>query len=441
MDYTGCGNSLNVRHPHALQLILDSLRYWILEMHVDGFRFDLASALARELHDVDRLSAFFDLVQQDPVVSQVKLIAEPWDVGEGGYQVGQFPPLWSEWNGQYRDSVRDFWRGQPDTLPEFASRLTGSSDLYETSGRRPVASVNFATCHDGFTLTDLVSYNRKHNEANGEDNADGSDDNRSWNCGTEGPSSATRASTSCGPGSGATSWPPCSARRACRCCWPVTSWAAPSAATTTPTARTTRCPGWTGRAWRTRPACSSSPAAWPSCAAPTRCSGGAGSSWGRTPAPGTGSGDIAWFTPSGREMKDADWKTGYAKALGVFLNGDRITEPDPRGERVRDDSFLLLFSADSQPCRFTLPGPQFGGSWAVVLDTGADSPAEGVEYGAGAEVIVVPRAMVVLRREQRAGRALSLCASCCRPAAGSSLTWPPCTPTRPGWTGPGYGPT
>ncbi len=187
LDYTGCGNSLNVRHPHALQLILDSLRYWILDMHVDGFRFDLASALARELHDVERLSAFFDLVQQDPVVSQVKLIAEPWDVGEGGYQVGNFPPLWTEWNGKYRDTVRDFWRGNPETLPEFASRLTGSSDLYETSGRRPVASINFVTCHDGFTLTDLVSYNRKHNEANGENNADGSDDNRSWNCGAEGP--------------------------------------------------------------------------------------------------------------------------------------------------------------------------------------------------------------------------------------------------------------
>ena len=187
IDYTGCGNSLNVRHPHSLQLIMDSLRYWILEMHVDGFRFDLASALARELHDVDRLSTFFDLVQQDPVVSQVKLIAEPWDVGEGGYQVGNFPPLWTEWNGKYRDTVRDFWRGEPATLPEFASRLTGSSDLYETSGRRPVASINFVTCHDGFTLADLVSYNGKHNEANGEDNRDGTDDNRSWNCGVEGP--------------------------------------------------------------------------------------------------------------------------------------------------------------------------------------------------------------------------------------------------------------
>ena len=187
VDYTGCGNSLNVRHPHSLQLIMDSLRYWVLEMHVDGFRFDLASALARELHDVDRLSTFFDLVQQDPVVSQVKLIAEPWDVGEGGYQVGNFPPLWTEWNGKYRDTVRDLWRGQPGTLPEFASRLTGSSDLYETSGRRPVASINFVTCHDGFTLNDLVSYNHKHNEANGEDNRDGTDDNRSWNCGAEGP--------------------------------------------------------------------------------------------------------------------------------------------------------------------------------------------------------------------------------------------------------------
>ena len=176
-----------MRHPHSLQLIMDSLRYWVLEMHVDGFRFDLASALARELHDVDRLSTFFDLVQQDPVVSQVKLIAEPWDVGEGGYQVGNFPPLWTEWNGKYRDTVRDFWRGQPATLPEFASRLTGSSDLYETSGRRPVASINFVTCHDGFTLADLVSYNGKHNEANGEDNRDGTDDNRSWNCGVEGP--------------------------------------------------------------------------------------------------------------------------------------------------------------------------------------------------------------------------------------------------------------
>lgn len=187
VDYTGTGNTLNVRHPHALQLIMDSLRYWAIEMHVDGFRFDLAAALAREFHDVDRLAAFFDLVQQDPVVSQRKLIAEPWDIGAGGYQVGNFPPLWTEWNGRYRDTVRDFWRGTPGTIGEFASRLTGSSDLYESSGRRPYASINFITAHDGFTLQDLVSYNTKHNEANGENNADGTNDNRSWNCGVEGP--------------------------------------------------------------------------------------------------------------------------------------------------------------------------------------------------------------------------------------------------------------
>jgi glycogen operon protein len=180
-------NSLLMRHPHVLQMIMDSLRYWVLDMHVDGFRFDLAATLARQFYEVDRLSAFFDLVQQDPVVSQVKLIAEPWDVGDGGYQVGNFPPLWSEWNGKYRDTIRDFWRGQPATLPEFASRLTGSSDLYQQDSRRPVASVNFVTCHDGFTLTDLVSYDHKHNEANGEDGRDGTDDNRSWNCGAEGP--------------------------------------------------------------------------------------------------------------------------------------------------------------------------------------------------------------------------------------------------------------
>ena len=187
MDTTGTGNSLLMRNPHVLQMIMDSLRYWVLDMHVDGFRFDLAAALARQFHEVDRLSAFFDLVQQDPVVSQVKLIAEPWDVGDGGYHVGNFPPLWSEWNGKYRDTIRDFWRGQPATLPEFASRLTGSSDLYQQDSRRPVASVNFVTAHDGFTLQDLVSYDHKHNEANGEDNRDGSDDNRSWNCGVEGP--------------------------------------------------------------------------------------------------------------------------------------------------------------------------------------------------------------------------------------------------------------
>ncbi len=187
MDHTGTGNSFNVSHPHSLQLIMDSLRYWVTEMHVDGFRFDLAATLAREFYEVDRLATFFELVQQDPTVSQVKLIAEPWDVGPGGYQVGNFPPQWTEWNGKYRDTVRDFWRGEPATLDEFAYRLSGSADLYEHTGRRPVASINFVTAHDGFTLRDLVSYNDKHNEANGEDNDDGEGHNRSWNCGVEGP--------------------------------------------------------------------------------------------------------------------------------------------------------------------------------------------------------------------------------------------------------------
>ena len=261
LDYTGYGNSLLMRHPHVLQLIMDSLRYWVLEMHVDGFRFDLASALARELHEVDRLSAFFDLVQQDPVVSQVKLIAEPWDVGDGGYQVGNFPLLWTEWNGKYRDTIRRLLARRARTRAEFASRLTGSSDLYQQDGRRPVASVNFVTCHDGFTLHDLVSYDHKHNEANGEDNRDGTDDNRSWNCGAEGPTDDPAHPGAAGPAEAQLPGHAAAARRACRCCSPATRWAAPSGATTTPTARTTRSPGWTGRSGpRTTRRCTSSSA-------------------------------------------------------------------------------------------------------------------------------------------------------------------------------------
>jgi len=427
VDYTGCGNSLNVRHPHALQLILDSLRYWILEMHVDGFRFDLASALARELHDVDRLSAFFDLVQQDPVVSQVKLIAEPWDVGEGGYQVGNFPPLWSEWNGKYRDTVRDFWRGQPYTLAEFASRLTGSSDLYETSGRRPVASINFVTCHDGFTLTDLVSYNRKHNKANGEDGADGSNDNRSWNCGAEGPTSdpAVRELRT--------------RQRLNFLATLLTSQGVPMLLAGDELGRTQR--------GNNNAYCQDNETSWvdwhmaedeTSLLEFTRgvaelrrnhpvfrrrrfFTGPADGAPGRP-------GDIAWFTPSGREMTDADWKIGYAKAMGVFLNGDAISEPDPRGERVRDETFLLLFSADSQPAWFTLPAEDFGHRWELVLDTGAAGLSDGgrhpsaisadglphpalpgseaavaaqleaKEHQAGSRVMLADRSMMVLRR-------------------------------------------
>ena len=266
----------STRHPHVLQLIMDSLRYWVTEMHVDGFRFDLAATLAREFYDVDRLAAFFELVQQDPIVSQVKLIAEPWDVGEGGYQVGNFPPQWTEWNGKFRDTVRDFWRGEDASLGEFAYRFTGSADLYEHTGRRPVASINFVTAHDGFTLRDLVSYNEKHNEANGEDNSDGESHNRSWNCGAEGPTddpevNALRGAPAAQPDRHAAAV----AGRADDL-RTATSWAAPRAATTTATARTTRSPGSTGRTPTRR--CWSSPPRCRHCGPRTRCFAVAGSS-------------------------------------------------------------------------------------------------------------------------------------------------------------------
>ena len=401
VDYTGCGNSLNVRHPHALQLIMDSLRYWILEMHVDGFRFDLASALARELHDVDRLSTFFDLVQQDPVVSQVKLIAEPWDVGEGGYQVGNFPPLWTEWNGKYRDTVRDLWRGEPGSLPEFASRLTGSSDLYETSGRRPVASINFVTCHDGFTLNDLVGYNHKHNKANGEGNRDGTNDNRSWNCGVEGP----------------TDDPEILALRARQKRNVLTtlfcSQGVPMMLAGDEMGRTQRgnnnayCQdndiSWTD---------------WPQMDSErdlvdfTRALSALRRDhpvfrrrrFFRGRRPGASSsfpGDIVWLTPAGREVTEHDWRDG-GKSLAVFLNGDKISEPDPRGERITDDRFLLLFNADAETVSFNLPGVRYGREWEVVIDTfGPRVPALHNELppvlNAKAQAKVAGRAVMVLR--------------------------------------------
>jgi isoamylase len=399
LDYTGCGNSLNVRHPHALQLIMDSLRYWIVDMHVDGFRFDLAAALARELHDVDRLAAFFDLVQQDPVVSQVKLIAEPWDVGQGGYQVGKFPPLWSEWNGKYRDTVRDFWRGRPATLPEFASRLTGSSDLYETSARRPVASVNFVTCHDGFTLRDLVSYDRKHNEANGDQNRDGTDDNRSWNCGAEGQSddpavNELRArqvrnflvTLFCSQGvpmllAGDEMGRTQLGNNNAYCQDNEVSWVDWEAAgkqqdlidfTCTLSQLRRAHPVFRRRRFFS----------------------------GQTaPADGAHGGlqDIVWLTPAGRQMTDNDWHTGYARSLGVFLNGDAITEPGPRGDTVRDQSFLLLFNANREPVTFVLPGRRFGDAWDALIDT-ASAPGETtVTYQAASSVELVGRSIMILR--------------------------------------------
>jgi len=394
LDYTGCGNSLNVRHPHSLQLIMDSLRYWVLEMHVDGFRFDLASALAREFHDVDRLSAFFDLVQQDPVVSQVKLIAEPWDVGEGGYQVGNFPPLWTEWNVKYRDSVRDFWRGEP-VLPEFASRLTGSSDLYADDGRRPLASINFVTCHDGFSLHDLVSYDHKHNEANGEDNRDGTDDNRSWNHGVEGETDD--------PGI-----------RALRLRQKRNFIATLFLSQGVPMISHGDELGRTQRG-NNNAYCQDNELAWMSWRTDTelvdfvrRVSELRGDHpvfrrrrffEGRTQGAGLdGQRDLVWLKPTGEEMSEADWHTGYARAVTVYLNGDAITEPDTRGQRVRDDSFLLLFNAHSESITFRLPEEGYGERWEIVLDTAADLATAQEPVKARDEIEVVDRGLLLLRR-------------------------------------------
>ncbi|MET8427980.1 glycogen debranching protein GlgX [Nocardia sp. NPDC004860] len=397
MDYTGTGNSFNMRHPHALQLIMDSLRYWILEMHVDGFRFDLAATLARELHDVDRLSTFFDLVHQDPVVSQVKLIAEPWDVGEGGYQVGNFPVAWTEWNGKYRDTVRDYWRGQPATLGEFASRLTGSSDLYEATGRRPGASINFVTAHDGFTLADLVSYNEKHNDANGEGNHDGENYNRSWNCGVEGP----------------TEDPEILALRARQSrnllATLMLSQGTPMLLHGDEFGRTQR--------GNNNVYCQDSPLSWMDWtfmdtnadlleftrrAVALRA---AHPVFRRRrffdPAPDPDDlGDIAWFTPGGAAMTDADWKTGFARSLAVFLNGDGINEPGPRGQRITDDSFLLCFNAHDQALGFALPDDRHGNAWSVALDcaTPTGRPAADTVLPAAATVQVPARCLLVLRR-------------------------------------------
>ncbi|GEL17617.1 glycogen debranching protein GlgX [Pseudonocardia asaccharolytica] len=374
MDYTGTGNSLNVRNPHTLQLIMDSLRYWVLEMHVDGFRFDLASTLAREFYDVDRLSVFFDLVQQDPVISQVKLIAEPWDVGPGGYQVGNFPPLWSEWNGKFRDTVRDFWRGEPGTLGELGSRLTGSSDLYQDDGRRPYASINFVTAHDGFTLADLVSYNDKHNEANGEDNNDGESHNRSWNCGVEGPTDdaevlALRArqqrnliatlllsqgvpmllhGDELGRSQGGNNNAYCQDNEVA---WVDWSLAEPNAGLLGFTAAMTAL-RHAHPVFRRRRFFAGRPIG------PRR----------RSAITATLP-DIAWFAPSGEEMTERDWDSGFGKCVIVFFNGEGITEADPRGERVTDDSFLLCFNAHWEDIDVTLPAAEYGAEWVVVADT------------------------------------------------------------------------
>jgi isoamylase len=396
-DFTGTGNSLNARNPHTLQLIMDSLRYWVTEMHVDGFRFDLASTLAREFYDVDRLSAFFDLVQQDPVVSQVKLIAEPWDVGEGGYQVGNFPGLWTEWNGKYRDTVRDYWRGEPATLGEFASRLTGSSDLYEATGRRPSASINFVVAHDGFTLGDLVSYNEKHNEANGEDNRDGESYNRSWNCGVEGP----------------TDDPDVLALRARQMrnimATLMLSQGTPMIAHGDEMARTQH--------GNNNVYCQDSELSWMDWSlvdknadllAFTRKVTGL-----RTDHPvfrrrrffagqpirrGEEVRDIAWLTPAGQEMTPEDWDSDFGKSIAVFLNGEALPEPDRRGERIVDDSFLLCFNAHDHEVDFVMPHNDYAQEWTAVLDT--TDPTGDVELVVhdGDEISLPGHALLVFRK-------------------------------------------
>ncbi|MGE0609078.1 MAG: glycogen debranching protein GlgX [Pirellulales bacterium] len=400
MDFTGCGNTMSMRHPRVLQLIMDSLRYWVLEMHVDGFRFDLASTLARELHEVNKLAAFFEIIHQDPVLSQVKLIAEPWDVGDGGYQVGNFPVLWSEWNGLYRDTIRSFWKGDGGLLCDFATRLAGSSDLYETGGRRPYASVNFVTAHDGFTLEDLVSYNHKHNEANGEDNRDGANDNQSWNCGAEGPTTdaavlklrarqkrnlmATLLLSQGVPMilSGDALSHTQHGNNNVYCQDNELSWLR-----------------WdineeqqgflefvrkVARIWREQPVFQRRKFFF-----------------GRSIRDGVK--DISWLEPSSEEMTDEAWHAGFARCLGVRLAGDIIDEVNDRGEPIVGDTLLLLLNAHHELIPFTLPPTKGDAGWRLLLDTARpgeeDLPGNpvrpsGIEYaleGRSLALLITPR--------------------------------------------------
>ena len=394
VDYSGCGNSLNMRHPRVLQLIMDSLRYWVLEMHVDGFRFDLASSLARELHEVDKLGAFFDILHQDPVLSQVKLIAEPWDLGEGGYQVGNFPILWTEWNGRYRDNVRRFWRGDGGMVSEFATRLCGSSDLYEQSGRRPYASINFVTCHDGFTLNDLVSYNHKHNDANNENNRDGTDDNISWNCGAEGETDDPQI---------------LELRDRQKRNFLATlmfSQGVPMLLSGDEISRTQR--------GNNNAYCQDSEVSW--------------TNWKLNPKQrelldfckriiriaqeqpvlnrrkffqgrsirGSEVKDLTWLDPSGQEMTNDDWNAGHVRCLGVLLSGDAIDELDEDGERIVGDTLLMLLNAHDHPVTFVLPEHPEGGPWDLLVDTRAGQ-IKPQTFSYGDTYTAVNRSFVLMR--------------------------------------------
>ena len=394
-DFTGCGNTLNMQHPRVLQLLMDSLRYWVTEMHVDGFRFDLASALARELHAVDRLSAFFDVLRQDPVLSQVKLIAEPWDLGAGGYQVGNFPVGWTEWNDRYRDTMRSYWKGEGGLIGEFAQRFTGSSDLYNRSSRRPYASINFIAAHDGFTLADLVSYDHKHNQANGEHNRDGHDHNLSWNCGVEGP----------------TDDPAVLALRARQqrnfIATLLLSQGVPMLLAGDEMGRS--------QAGNNNAYCQDSPLSWVDWALDEHRQVLLGFTrrlmalrarhpvfrrrdffQGR-PLYGSSVRDIAWLQPDGSEMTAEAWGQGHARALAVFLSGDGLGDVDAQGRPLRDDSFLLLFNAHSGPVSFVLPHGLSAGPGELLVDTRSAHPPAGVSIEPGQAYELAGRALALFR--------------------------------------------
>lgn len=394
MDYTGTGNSLNVRHPRVLQLIMDSLRYWVTEMHVDGFRFDLASTLARELYEVDRLGAFFDIIHQDPILSQMKLIAEPWDVGPGGYQVGNFPVLWSEWNGVYRDNVRRFWKGDAGLLPDFSTRLSGSSDLYKNDGRKPYASINFITCHDGFTLHDLVSYNEKHNEANGENNQDGAKDNYSWNCGAEGPTDDLTIT----------------ALRAQQKRNFMTTLLL-SAGVPMILAGDELCHTQQGN---NNAYCQDNELTWLDWSMSEEKSNfltfvralvdirksnpvfQRRKFFQGRPVDGADVPDISWFQPSGEEMSDDAWNAGFSQCLGVRFPGDLIGDVNERGEPITGDSIVLLANAHHEAIPFILPSRDNGQEWERLIDT-ADPLAERTKYKGHTSYDLQGRSMSVFR--------------------------------------------
>ena len=406
-DTTGTGNSLLMRSPHALQLITDSLRYWVTEMHVDGFRFDLAATLARQFQEVDKLSAFFDIVEQDPIISRVKLIAEPWDLGSGGYQVGGFPSSWSEWNGRYRDTVRDFWRSQPSTLPEFASRLMGSSDLYQVNGRRPVASVNFITAHDGFTMNDLVSYNEKHNEANGEGNRDGESNNRSWNCGVEGPTNIPDVNDL--------------RQRQMRNMFATLlfSQGIPMICGGDEVARTQQ--------GNNNAYCQDNEISW--------------TNWhldkgrkellafvsklihlrldhpvlhrrrfftGREPGDDSNMiPQVEWFDHTGSIMDMDDWQNTHAFSMMIYLNGSDIPEVDWYGNRMVDNDFIMIFNAHYEPIMFTLPDERYGRKWQLVVDThNPDGPE--LSYEAGFMITAQSRSFLMLMSAKKPKKPMGL---------------------------------